>query len=344
MKRFILITLCFLSGIFLTACNDRSELKDDKTNQIHEDIVFRFQENFSPIAPIVSFDFVGNERLVVITEKNQLILYDNSGKQSKIIDIHGAGQFEMMNPSIVKKFQDHFFVWCTDLLKIVQFDNEGNPVDEYLGFDHAIRDFSVSKDHIITYIPNITHQHYIQVFQKSPFKKVKEFGYVENEQVLLNFNACSGAMDIWNNMLLYAPSHSLRIHNLDLDRMVDDKIIFLEDEKFKVEKLEQDAKTIMNQDRIKALEYGLKNSILKGIYILDNFFVLLAEVGQIELNNFQPISLDREELVLVLDRNFNLVKKINLPFEFNKPCNLIRSYDNNYNTPHLLDQKYQLLS
>lgn len=317
------ITLLF----FILSCKVQNDSKS-KDFLYQEELKLTFQENIEPISPIKSFEILNDSTVVVITERKQVILYDSNGSQIKSIKVIGEGELEILNPAYVKKFGNHFYVWCDQLLKILKFELNGIPVEEFKGFEHAIRDFEINDNYIIQYISNILGRPFIQVYSRSPLEKIGDFGIVENEQILLNFNSCAGGMGLNGNELLYVPSNNLRIHFLDLKKLKDDKIKIFKNNKFNVSKLSEDAHLMMNNDRQKALQYSFSNSLLTGIYFLEDFFILMAEVGQMEVSGLSLENNDREELIMIFDKNYNLIMENSKKIDFNRPCFLIKPYRN----------------
>ena len=317
-----------ISFLFVTLGCQKHIDSASKNSILEEKIKLTFKENIEAISPIKSFEILNDSLIIVVTEKRQIILYNDKGTQVKSIKTEGEGELELLNPALVKKFGNHFYVWCDQLLKIVKFNLDGIPVQEFKGFEHAIMDFEIAENHISTYIANILGEPFIVLYHKSPLRIAGKFGFVENEQIILNFNSCAGGLAMHDNLLLYAPSNTLRIHFLDLDRLTDDKIKIFNNSKFLVTKLSEDAHLMMNNDRQKALNYSLGNSLVTGIYKLKDFFIVTTEVGQMKFNGMNLENIDREEMFIVFDKNYNLIRENLKPIKFNEPCQLIKPYKN----------------
>ncbi|MFN3800916.1 hypothetical protein [Belliella pelovolcani] len=143
MKKKYVFTLIY---ILLISCS-KNDFESDISLEFNN---FKINENLALIAQPISFSKLRDGSLVLITEKNQIIKYDNFGNQIKIIDVIGQGELELFSPSIVHNNKEGFMIWCRDLLKMVAFDSEGNPIEEFFGFNHSIKKFVVKENLIFT--------------------------------------------------------------------------------------------------------------------------------------------------------------------------------------------------
>src|SRR5690606_32335951 len=122
----------------------------DKSELYHP--VSKLKENINVVGNILSFDFLDKETFVLASSNPSVFIYSTSGEQLKEINRFGRGPYEYQEPAIVRAHDDKIFVWCSQQLKLIVFDSQGNPIVEYKGFSRAIKDFLLYNDNVIFYV------------------------------------------------------------------------------------------------------------------------------------------------------------------------------------------------
>lgn len=323
MKNFIVLFCIILPFIF--SC--KSEIKNySQTEEILLEKKISLKENLTFLSPIKSFSFLNNGNFVVITENNKIILYDQKGDQVKEIKNLGQGSLEVYNPSIVKSYKNKFYIWCQDLMKIVEYSSNGTPLNEFFGFNHAIRRFDIDEDYIYTYLGTTLGKPYIQIFKIKEEKIIKEFGLTENNQIFSNLNYCGGGLVSNKESLIYLPSHTLRAHFINKSQLEENKVVLLDEPEFKIENTEEDAELVINSDQVRAFEKSLNSPIVTGIFSLGNSYVIISEVGKMEIDGQNIDTKNRKLIYLKYNNKFDLVSRKLVEYSVNQSCKLISSY------------------
>lgn len=106
--------------------------------------VCKLTENISPIKMPQSFDILDDNHFV-LTDWEQVYLYDFSGNQIQQIGATGRAQFEYNRPAHVRVHDGRIYVWSSGTLRFIEYTADGTPVAEY-PYDSAVTDFRVSGD------------------------------------------------------------------------------------------------------------------------------------------------------------------------------------------------------
>lgn len=304
---------------FIFGCGSNFDHNTPMFNSSEE--VF-LKENLTPIASIKSFDILIDSTLVIITDANQVIRYSSSGEQIEVLENFGQGSLELYSPSLIRAYNDGFIIWDESLLKMVEFDKYNRPIFEYLGFNHAIRKFTVDENYFYTYINPHPNQPFVQVFDKKRQALVKELGIAENMDIINNLNRCAGGLTFSGDNLLFVSSSTLRIFNVDRNTLSKFKVILLEDNNIKFIDFGEDAVSLINTNISKAFQVTMSNSIVTGVYHIGSKTLLTGETGESVLSEMNVDLSKRKTFFLLLDNNFNIIGRSIQNFDVNSLCSL----------------------
>ena len=317
MKNFILLFL-----LFSVAC----ESKSDYQNSMNLDIEStKLLENISLTAEPTSTALISNGEMVSVTEKGQIVIYSIDGNQIKVLDKKGEGDLELKNSTLVSTFKDGFLVWCRDLLKMVAFDSEGNPIEEYFGFNHSIKKFVVKENLIFTYINTLVDKPFIQIYDMEEGKIIKEIGNTLNEQLISNLNSCGGGITLYNDQIVFASSNSLNLYVVEGDEY-QIKEIEISDLDFNELKINEDAENLINSSQRKAIEMSLGSAVITGLFQVGQDLILLGEVGEMTISGSALNSKNRKSFIWKLDKQFNIIGKYFYDLDPSISCKLVSSH------------------
>ncbi|MDO9552802.1 hypothetical protein [Rhodonellum sp.] len=316
MQKLTIISLFFiLSGCF------SGPLYESNLSFNAEEVVLK--ENLILISPPVSFAVLSDQSILVITESQQIIRFSPDGYQVQVIDNIGQGELEVYTPSLVRAYDDGFLIWCQDLLKMVEYNSNGQPIKAYFGFDHAIKDFEVEKNAIYTYISSLPGKPFVQVYDKISQKIAQSLGNAEKGQILTNLNACAGGMASSGSSLIFVPSHALELYQANINRIEEVKVTFLEHPAFKKIEFDADPVELINSDQMKAFGYGMENGLVTGIFSIEDKFLITGEVGEIKLTGAGLETNERKRFLMLLDSELSAE---GLSFEDFDPAQSCRLY------------------
>lgn len=270
----------------------------------------------------ISIASLANSTYVVLTESNQILLFDEKGKLVKNIEAIGQGELEVESPTIVRSSPEGFAIWCSVLLKMVVFDLEGNPLKAHFGFTRAIRKFEINKDFITATFQNLADNPYVQVYDRNQEKIISELGSTSPMQVVNNFNGCSGGLASLNNKIVWMPSHELTLYTLENipTQQVHEKNFQIEF--FKQPKMPDNLTELVNTDVMKALELGLKMSIVTGIYTLGDELVITGDFGEGAFDAGELDLKNRKNFILLLSKDMKPKGWVPSEYSLTEPCGL----------------------
>lgn len=288
--------------LILSNCGSKKSYDSTLTIEIEEVVL---NENLVLISPPRSFSVLQDDSFVVVTENFQIVRYSADGQQIQVIENIGQGELEIYAPRLVKSFKNGFLIWCSDLLKMVEYDANGIPIDEYFGFDHAIRKFEVDEDRIYTYISSTTGKPFIQIYNKTSRSIEKLLGYSENEQVLKNLNGCAGGLATNGSSLVFSPSHALNIYQIKKPNFEKTKVTLLDENYFQNIEIYEDAVNLINTNQSKAIDLSLAKGLVTGLFYLNNQILITGEVGEFTKDHLSLNTKNRKLFMLLLDENLN---------------------------------------
>lgn len=283
----------------------------EKDSSLSYRMVCQLKENLSMFSEISSLVFL-NDTQFVISSSNpaQVLIYDIFGSQVLKVGKHGNGPYEYIRPSIIRKYDNNIYVWCSMKLKLIVFDLKGNPLKEYTNFKKGIKDFLVYDGLLCVYSSGGFDDPIVQFYdlETSEFNG-KGFGEQTNEHKILNAYSCSGGLTCSKNKILFTSNDEPMIYEVNIQNYVLNKIA-IKDPDFKVEKVETNPKDFM-ADVFRSTQYIFGSDIITGLFSTDNNILLSADVGKIELQGlqFKDVS-KRRQLLYVFDKSYNLLYKV----------------------------------
>lgn len=243
------------------------------------------QENQVLIGDVSSFAMMDDGGFVVADVNSpKLVIYDKDGSQTKVIPAAGDGPLQFLNPSLVKYYNGKIYLWCNQQLKLITYDRAGNPIEEFKLVDRAVSNFILYENKVVVYTKGGFRGPFIQVYNLTSREMEASLGEVSDEQVLLDIYSCSGGLEVKNNLLGFMASDKLDIHRYDLRRKEDLANISIPDDEFNVRKINRDPVDLVNSGFEKVIEYIHENSVVMGIFSLDEGHVVISEVGEYEGN------------------------------------------------------------
>lgn len=307
----------FFLFLLLFGCNSGVESPSIKITSSEE---VQLKDNLVPIAPIKSFDVLKDGSLVVITETFQIIRYAPNGDQLGFLTNLGQGGLELYSPSLVKAFNDGYVIWDESLLKMVEFNNNDQPINEYKGFNHAIRKFQVDEKYFYTYISPLPGQPFIQVFDKKNKTFVQHLGEATNSDILGNLNKCAGGLLFFGGNFIFLSSSALNIFVANKESLEIQKVVMLEVDDVKFTEFAQDAPSLINENISKAIEWSMSNSLITGVYRSDKNILVTGETGKVDLEENNIDLSNRRIFFLLLNENFDIVGKSYQKIDTNSSC------------------------
>ena len=331
MKRLLVVNICF---IFISCSfNSKNNSNGNSFSTIVRDSVFDYEnvcelsENLGLLSNISSFCFVDSSLFVVSTTKpSKLFIYDISGKQIAKIGNNGRGPNEYLNISLVKTYNEKIYVWCDKQLKLIVFNKKGVPLKEYKNFNKAIRDFIPYENDVYFYLAGGIENGLIEIYNLNQEKSKGKYYNPSNEHNLLGILKYSGGMTIHNNKLLFSSADKLVINSLDLlsSEMID---FNFRDVDFKVTKVENDSRQIVNRKRNKVFEYINNNSVVTGLYSLSNNILLTTEIGYYIKEGKRLSNKNRYKKWFVISNNMHIKYAIQVKQEWDLDSSLIYEYN-----------------
>lgn len=333
----------------LCSCNEKKDvykniLIDNKETIIEANfssLIFKLNENKILLGEILSFDFINNKNIIVSTKNpGNLIIYDDKKNQVKEINRVGRGPYEYINPAIVKAYEKKIYIWCSSLLKLIVYNIDGTPHKEYQNFKGAITDFSIYNNKIFFYMAGGNRESIIQIYDLEKKEIYKRIGQPSNEDLILNTLSCSGANTLFKNRFIYASSSKLDLNIVNTFSYSVDKIKIIDPE-FIIDKIDKDPILLMNTDRKKAYDYILENSVVIGMYSLNNVLILMSENGYVSQVNNAMDNSNRFVKVYIFDTKFKLQKvfKFNHNYENNR-CLYLDNGEYLYNIKFVKNKRY----
>jgi hypothetical protein len=324
----IIITCLIITLSISCAHKSDSTITVGKENAYLEcEKISSLKENLSLFGNIESFDFIDDNHFVVTTSKpSDIIIFNKKGQQVKKIGSIGRGPFEYQKPKITKVHNDKIFVWDADFLKLIVYDNQGNPIKEYGGFKVAIEDFKITKNYVCFYFGG-GFSGMVGVYDLIKEQYIYRGGETSEEHILLSLNNGSGGMTLFNDGLVYVSADELSLRFLNFSNFKEKTIASLNDNEFKVENV-KNAEKIINSSRDEAIKYIMKNSYTTGLFKSGDKLVIKVEVGEFkkDKNNLNDNS-DRFVKYYILNNKLELIQTVKSPHDFGQNNTLFTSYN-----------------
>jgi hypothetical protein len=308
MKNLFLIIVSLLIYSCNTGSDEKSRVFDNIDTYIQMDGLSELSENLTITGEIKSFCFVNDTSFVIsVSDPAMVVLYNTDGYQQKLIGRNGRGPFEYTSPSLVRSYNQHIYIWCNMQLKLLMFDSEGTPINEWK-FDKGIRDFVVYKNYICFYAMSGLDEPLINIYDLTSANFInKGYGIKTREQEVLLVRDCSGGMDVHDNNLYFKSADEPCIYKLNFDDFSLNTFC-IDDPEFKTDDLKSTPEAVIsNIERL--FEYLFSNSSVMGVYYTSGHIILQAEVGIAEINGFEFGDISQRKVkYYVFDEDINLLK------------------------------------
>lgn len=327
---FKLVTYLLCCFIIFNSCkstnkNNAINISDSNSNIVYDSIC-SLKENLDVLGNISGFNWIDNNHFIITTSSPEpaLFVYNLEGEQEYKINRLGKGPGEYLEPTIVHVFQNHIYIWCSKQLKLIKLDSKGKFIEEYHGFQKAIKDFSLWNDDIIFYISGGFNESLIEIHPINQKENIYYFGKPSNEHLVLNLLERSGGLTLVNNCIHYICADELTIHSLNLENMNESSSSF-KDHEFSVNKINSDAFTFINNERSKVMDYLFNNSTITNLFYADSCLIIQSEIGTSKIDNKK---IDNSQRYLKY-YGFNLSKEhlFSVKEKFN-PGNNVQRYTN----------------
>ncbi len=318
--------LSIISFLFLISCSEKVpdnliEIKD-YADGFPKEKVSELSNNPRLLGELSSFHFVNEESFVVSTVQPPMVLLFNiDGEQKRSLGRQGRGQFEYLNPSLVRSHNGLIYVWCSNLLKLMVFSKLGEAVKEY-HFSRAIKDFAIHDKLMFIYKRDDPDgQHIINVYDlEAEAFLPNAYGRRTNEHDILNSSFCTGAMLIDGDHLYFAPSDRTKLYKVDLTDLSMSEFP-VDAPGFETEIVKQPMKDFMD-DVFTSVKYLFGSDIVTGLHKASGRIVMMVETGEIELQGLDITDYsERRILFYVFDDHNKLSRALRAaPFTGASSC------------------------
>ncbi len=316
--------------LLLFVCLSCKERKDNYANFTTDyEPVVSLKENIELVGNVQSFNFLNKDTLVVAAS-NPLGIYlysTTSGMQLSRVGNYGGGPYEYKNPAIVKVHNNKIYVWDSQMLKLIVYNNKGLAVNEYTRFDQAIEDFVIYKNKICFYFSG-GHSSLVGVFNLED--KQLLYGAIKTSEAhkLLSTNACAKPMFLDNNNILFTSSNALEVKLLNLDNYEIATKGSIIDEEFKANSI-KNAADIVNSNSNKLIDYLMNSSYVKRIFKTDDSIIVNADTGYFYLNDDKSLNTSKRiTKFYILDHDLNLIGVSQSDYDLDNQNCLISLYNN----------------
>lgn len=334
MNRFTLVLNALILILFSCKDSKSSNPKMVEEFEIVDSGIHHYidlQENQTMVGIISSFSMMDDGGFVIsATSSPKMIIYDKDGNQVKVVEATGSGPLEFNSCSLVKYYNGKIYLWSDQQLKLIIFDKEGNPIEEFKMFDRAVSDFMPYDDKMVVYTKGGFSDSFIHIYDLTSRSLILSMGEVGNEQKLLDIYECSGGLIVKNDVLCFLASDKLAIQRFDLQSMKSQQSLSISDTEFKVNRIKMNAVDLVNSNFTKVIEFIHENSVVTGIFSLDEGYVVISEVGEFELGSDKSVlnKSKRYNKYYYLNKSFDLLKIYKKKISSNEsPC-LIESKGN----------------
>lgn len=313
---FLLITL-LLSCDNTTRVNQNIDFPDSETLKATDgETLCVLKENMEFIGRHINAIAKISDSSFVLLTNEAIIFYDWNGTQTKVITADGRSSSEFVCPSAIAVSDKFIYIWCNVLMKVLVYDYDGNYQTNHNGFNRALNKFSVSGDdkYLAMYTSGDNGKSIIKIFDIDTKKTIAEVGENSQEDIVLSFMSYSGAVAFGGNgMFMYIMPSSLNVNFCSIDATVSAEQIILSDNDFEVKSCKSSADVIDN-GMYEVINYGLTNSVVRGVDVRDNDIYIMAETGIVKFSDGGTDYSNRYISLYHFDNNFNPIKKTKIEY------------------------------
>ncbi|MBA4411651.1 MAG: 6-bladed beta-propeller [Bacteroidota bacterium] len=318
--------------IFLVACvscgNKKLPNLSNYNGNLKYNKICQLSEKPNLLGQITSINFIDSSHFVISTKNSSnVFIYNTNGDQIKKIAKIGKGPNELLSPTIVRVYDSKIYVWCANLLKLVVFDINGNPLNEYVNFKKGLKNFEIFKNYFCCFTGGGFKGSIISIFDMNKNVIIKEYGNATNEQRLLSILEGAGGISLTRTGLLYSAPDQLSITSINLSDWSESTKKYFDNE-FVVKKIDMDGVEFFNSKPREALEYIYKNSIVTGIFPSDNGYILKTEVGEYSVNKNIVDFSKRYDKFYFLDKNMKLISALKVAKQSENLASIYATFGN----------------
>tara|TARA_A100000171_G_C2136961_1_gene151069 strand:+ start:3245 stop:4339 length:1095 start_codon:yes stop_codon:yes gene_type:complete len=297
------------------------------------DSISILDEDNELLGQISSMAFITKSKFVVATKAGSIVTYNLMGERVGGFSNIGTGPYEYVSPGKIKIYDNRIYLWCSQLLKLIVFDLEGNPIQEYTKFSTAIKDFVVVDNKIYFYMSGGSLYSLIEVYDLNTQKSIAFHGEEDRSSEILSMLSCSGGLAINNGNIYFSPVGQLKIESIKNGSIIMQKSLV--DNEFRVTELDNVNYGKLRDDIEARVNYVNQNSYVGGIFIINNQIVIKTDVGQFVYDNVWDSKTwnisKRYEKYFILDEELNLIATYKRPFSLNcKNCLYAENSENLY--------------
>lgn len=287
MKRVKKVIIFLILGVCVLSCKNSSKekhsMKSDRFSNIDTTLICNLEENIEVIQNIDDAKFLNDSIFFVITNK-QLIKYNISGKQVQLFANSGNAPYEYITPSLIDITDSSIYVWCNTSLKLIAYDHNGKYRSVITNYKEAIKNFKVYQDkYVFFYKNNGIKQGIIDVYDIEKDAKIKSVGIFSDEDILLSIVKFKPEIIIRNDYVYFIRPSELNFYRFKIGVFDVEESKRIDDDSYRIKKID-DAKDLINNQRMRAFEYVYNNSITDNIFLVKDGLIIKSEIGKYYLN------------------------------------------------------------
>lgn len=330
MRTFIGVLLVVLSTCF--GCTEKIE-RVSVPNAEGLDSVFstlRLGENLDLLDDVILDCKLVTDTTFLLISRDKVFLYHNNGVQKRIVGNKGEGPGEYLSPDNVYVSDNYIYIWCRIKNKILVYSIEGNFLNDYLINVSSLSEFVVYKDRLLCclYSNSFTGENKIvEIFDLKTMRSLKKYKTNRQEDFLLSVAHSAGGLSLVDDKLIWCSPSCLSLHVQDLNQLDNSEYIYeYNDNVFRIDKLEKTATEIINGDKRFLLNYLNSNSRVLQVDSFDGKIYIIAEVGEIVLNDEGIFDFDKRFFrIYVYNMDFEPELTVELKYPVN--CGLLKFMD-----------------
>lgn len=344
MKIKSLLLLIFAPLMF--CCNSRVnnesvEIKDSEYIGLPIETMCVLRENLFVIGGLPSDLAFFKDSSFLLSVGRDLVLYDKEGSQMKRFGQYGEGPGEYMLPEKLCITSKYVYVWCKESLKLLMYDLDGNFVNEYRYFKHAIQNFVVWEDKYVCFLLNgDIEDKRIDVYEIEKNRSVWAAYHKNNVDDIFSVSSFSGGITIVDNKLYWCYPSSICLYEYDLETACPDrkemKSYSYMDTQFSVDIKNAPPKEELNRDPRKIFNFIRNNSRTTQMFNMNNHPAIFAEIGKSEIINETLSRENRKIKYYSFTDNGKFVKSY--VFDYPRDCGLIKGVNDDI---YFLTGKYE---
>ena len=280
------------------------EFTDVVDNKQPYELVCKLGENMSYLDRyIYDFEILSDSTFIVVNGKS-VYIYNNNGKQIKLIGDHGKGPGEYIFATSTYVSDNYIYVWCSSSMKLIVYNKDGTYIKNYknaaLGVHFVIENDSLA----YAYGAGGRDLKLIKVLDLKTGNIISKFGQYSNaDQALFCINS-PGAVCMENNEILYSAPSELLIYSIKNDKQ---KAIFeIINSDFNV-----DLDVNLHDPEHSNWGFAKKNSVVTGVHSYNNNIYIVAETGKMAYGKEgKVLSSDTRKLsIFQVDSQYNPIKR-----------------------------------